>query len=75
MEELRELIANKDIKKGYVSVKDKFGDYGIVGFFAVENNKLIHFLFSCRTVGQGVEQYVYAQLGSTALTITGDVVY
>lgn len=74
MEELRELIANKDIKKGYVSVKDKLGDYGIVGFFAVENNKLIHFLFSCRTIGQGVEQYVYAQLGYPELTINGDVV-
>ncbi len=74
MEELLELIANPDIKKGYVSVKDRFGDYGIVGFFAVKNNKLIHFLFSCRTIGQGVEQYVYAQLNYPELVIKGDVV-
>ena len=60
MEELRSLIVDESVNTGYVSVKDKFGDYGIVGFFAVRSNKLIHFLFSCRTIGQGIEQYIYS---------------
>lgn len=74
MAELQNLIADKDINTGYVSVKDKFGDYGIVGFFAVKNDKLIHFLFSCRTIGQGVEQYVYSKLNHPELVVKGKVV-
>lgn len=73
-EELQELLEDKAVKAGYVTVKDKFGDYGIVGFYAIRNNECIHFLFSCRTIGQGVEQYVYSTLGWPELTIIGDVV-
>jgi FkbH-like protein len=60
-------------KSGYVEVSDKFGYYGIVGFFLIKDNKLIHFLFSCRTIGQGVEQYVYSKLGCPQLVIVGEV--
>lgn len=74
MEELQALISSEDTTCGYVSVKDKFGDYGIVGFFALKNEKLIHFLFSCRTIGQGVEQYVYSILNFPELNVVGDVV-
>lgn len=74
IEELKDLIADDNIKTGYVSVKDKFGDYGIVGFFAVKDGRLIHFLFSCRTIGQGVEQYVYSKLNYPELVVKGDVV-
>ena len=73
MEELRSLIVDESVNTGYVSVKDKFGDYGIVGFFAVRSNKLIHFLFSCRTIGQGIEQYIYSKLNYPELTVIGDV--
>ena len=59
---------------GYVTVSDKFGDYGIVGFFAIENGWCEHFLFSCRTIGLGIEQYVYASLGWPALQVVGEVV-
>lgn len=58
---------------GYVKVQDRFGDYGIVGFYLIKDAKLVHFLFSCRTIGQGVEQYVYAKLGFPHLDIVGDV--
>ena len=73
-EELRKLLEDRSVKAGYVTVKDNFGDYGIVGFFAVKNNKCVHFLFSCRTIGQGVEQYVYSILGWPELTVIGNVV-
>lgn len=73
-EELARLFADPDASCGYVSVQDKFGDYGIVGFFAVKENRLLHFVFSCRTLGMGVEQYVYNKLGRPQLTIAGEVI-
>ena len=52
---------------------DNYGDYGIVGFYAVCDNKLEHFVFSCRTMGQLIEQWVYAQLGFPQLEVVGEV--
>jgi len=73
-DELVSLIKDSSYKSGYVKVRDKYGDYGIVGFYAVRNNQCVHFLFSCRTIGQGIEQYVYALLGYPKLEIVGEVV-
>lgn len=75
-EELEKLIGRDDVKAGWVSVYDKFGDYGMVGFYAVDTikNECVHFLFSCRTIGQGVEQYVYAKLGYPKLKVVGEVI-
>jgi len=74
LHELELLIQAKNMICGYVTVSDKFGDYGIVGFFAIENGWCEHFLFSCRTIGLGIEQYVYASLGWPALQVVGEVV-
>lgn len=73
-EELRELFADKSVNCGYVRVSDRFGDYGITGFYALKDKKLIHFCFSCRTLGMGIEQYVYGKLGRPELQIVGEVV-
>ena len=73
-EDLMVLFNDSSVDSGYVTVTDKYGDYGIVGFFAVKENRCIHFLFSCRTIGQGVEQYVYASLGYPMLDVVGEVV-
>lgn len=75
-EDLKSLIKCENIKAGCVSVKDKFGDYGMVGFYAIDKkeNLCVHFLFSCRTIGQGVEQYVYAKLGYPKLNVVGEVI-
>ena len=75
-EELTELISQANIKSGWVTVKDNFGDYGMVGFYAIDTikNECIHLLFSCRTIGQGVEQYVYAKLGYPKLSVVGEVI-
>ena len=72
-EELRALITNKEYQCGYVSVTDNYGDYGIVGFYAIRNAEAEHFVFSCRTMGQMIEQWVYAQLGFPNLTVVGEV--
>lgn len=72
-EELYGLINSVDVKTGYVKVNDKFGDYGIVGFFALKDGNLIHFAFSCRTLGMRIEQYVYYMLGCPEINVIGDV--
>lgn len=73
-EELAALFADPDTSCGYVSVRDNFGDYGIIGFYAVKSNHLLHFVFSCRTLGMGIEQYVYNKLDRPELTIVGEVI-
>lgn len=72
-DELLALIRDPEVKTGYVRVSDRFGDYGIVGFFAVKDGTLVHFAFSCRTLNMGVEQYVYHMLDCPKLTVVGDV--
>lgn len=73
-DELELLLRNPEVRSGYVTVKDSFGDYGIVGFYALMNDELLHFLFSCRTIGQGVEQWLYATLGYPKLEVKGRVI-
>lgn len=60
-DELDSLLFNPTIECTAIKVSDKFGDYGICGFYALnkKNNKLIHFLFSCRILNLGIEEYVY----------------
>ena len=73
IEELATLLDNPEYDCGYISSKDRFGDYGIVGFYALKDNHLEHFLFSCRIMGQKIEQWVYAWLGFPEITVTGEV--
>jgi amino acid adenylation domain-containing protein/FkbH-like protein/non-ribosomal peptide synthase protein (TIGR01720 family)/FkbM family methyltransferase len=53
-----------------VKVKDRFGDYGLVGLllFEFQENALIvdTFLLSCRVLGRGVEHKMLAYLGTLA---------
>lgn len=72
-DELKNTICNSDNKSGYVRVSDRFGDYGIVGFYVVSNRELLHFVFSCRTLGMGIEQYVYKEIGCPEISIVGEV--
>ena len=73
-DELIRLINEDGVDAGYVSAKDRFGDYGIIGMYVVKGNELVHFLFSCRTIGMGIEQYVYAKLGYPKLDVVGTVI-
>lgn len=53
-----------------VSVSDRFGDYGLVGFVIWKFEKTLltveTFLLSCRALGRGVEHQILAQLGALA---------
>lgn len=55
----------------YIRVSDRFGDYGIVGFYCYNTREksMEHFLFSCRVLGMGIEQYVYCKLGYPSFSI------
>ncbi len=50
---------------------------GYVGFYAartVENHSdLLHFCFSCRTLGMGIEAWVYQNIGKPWLPVVGEV--
>ncbi|MBQ3005072.1 MAG: HAD-IIIC family phosphatase [Clostridia bacterium] len=72
-EELKTILEDKNTRSGYVQVSDRYGDYGIVGFFAIKDARAEHFLFSCRTMGMGIEQYVYSELGFPEIEIVGEV--
>lgn len=73
LDELKALLADPSAKCGYITSKDKYGDYGIIGFYALRGDRLEHFAFSCRTMGQRIEQWVYAQLGFPEVDIVGPV--
>lgn len=73
-DEVLNILHDNDYKCGTVWVNDRFGDYGMVGFFAVKGGEAYHFLFSCRTIGMGIEQYVYQVIGCPKINIVGDVV-
>ena len=74
-DELRALLITPQIDKGYIKVKDRFGDYGIVGFYCFDkdNHNIRHFLFSCRVIGMGIEQCIYNMLGMPPVKVVEPV--
>ena len=78
--QLLEQISHYHVRAGLVSVRDRYGDHGICGFFLLPGlltwgtPRLHHFCFSCRVLGMGVEQWVYEVLGRPPLHIIGEVV-
>lgn len=70
---LLEQFKDQSIESGYISVKDRYGDYGITGFYMIIDNKLEHFLFSCRTLNMYIESWLYKKIGKPELVIVGDV--
>lgn len=74
-EKLCNLLQDKAYRNGYVKVRDKFGDYGVVGFYSYncETKKLRHFLFSCRIIGMGIAECVYRWLRAPEMDIVEPV--
>ena len=72
-EEVKAVFTDPAVRSGVVHVTDKYGDHGIVGCYAVRDNRLLQFVFSCRILGMGVEQYVYQELGWPDITVVGEV--
>ena len=66
-----ELVANCECRA--VRVRDKYGDYGIVGFVAWRGEHLVECCFSCRVAKRGVERKVLDEI-SGGRRFTADVV-
>jgi FkbH-like protein len=69
--EIQQLCQSGQLICRIVEVKDRFGDYGLVGlmlFTQAEQELAVDtFLLSCRTLGRGVEHRMLAQLGAIAI--------
>jgi len=76
-EALKELLNTSGMHAGLVHVKDRYGDYGIVGFFCVRTKfsgtTVHHLAFSCRTLNMGVEQWVWQFLHKPQFKAVGPV--
>jgi len=74
-EEFGAMLADPAVSSGYVEVADRYGRYGICGFYAVDraSGTLVDYLFSCRILNMGIEQWLYQRLGRPELTVVGEV--
>jgi FkbH-like protein len=72
--EMSALLRSHDIQSGLIRVTDRYGDHGYAGFYVLRNSaELLHFCFSCRILGMGVETWLYRRLGRPRLTIRPEV--
>jgi|GEM_PF-232639 len=74
-ETLIKLFADNAYECRYIKVRDKYGDYGIAGFYCIhkESRALYHYLFSCRSMGMDLQQAVYELLGAPSIEIAEPV--
>ncbi|SFB95256.1 HAD-IIIC family phosphatase [Butyrivibrio sp. YAB3001] len=72
---LTKFITNDWYDCAYISARDRFGDYGIIGFYCYDTRgkKMEHFLFSCRVLGMGIEQFIYNKLGCPEFEVKDQV--
>lgn len=75
-EELRRTVFQNDVKAALIKVRDLHGDHGYCGLYVLEKSgnspRLKHFCFSCRVIGMGIEQSIYAFLRRPDLVIVGE---
>jgi FkbH-like protein len=68
--EIRDLLDKKELFCYVTDVKDRFGDYGLVGvtLHGISGESLFvdTFLMSCRVLGRGVEHRMISNLGTLA---------
>ena len=83
-EELTRQAQHFGCQTGLIRVVDKYGDYGFVGFFMLQNGRknlvpnrtvqtLVHYCFSCRTLGMLVEHWLYHHLRRPEIDVSGEV--
>ncbi len=72
-ENLLSLFNDINIETRYLHVVDRYGDYGVCGFYSLQGGQLQHFLFSCRVMNMGIEDWIYHKLGKPHISIQGEV--
>ena len=75
---LRTQLSSHLVQAGLLHVRDRYGDYGHCGFYAMRRDmsnrgSLLHFAFSCRILGMGIETWLYRHLNRPQLMIVGQV--
>jgi hypothetical protein len=73
-EGFKKILNNENYENKCISAKDNFGNYGIIGFYCLDKtkNELLHYLFSCRVLNLGIEQYFYSKLKFPIINATAD---
>jgi FkbH-like protein len=71
--QFQEMLSEDGRETRYVQVEDRYGDYGICGIYSLVDGRLTDFVFSCRILHMGVEQWLYDHLGRPHLEISGEV--
>ena len=68
---LAALVADDECEAVAVAATDRFGDYGVVGFAALNRRSatIPHFFFSCRVLNMGVVEFVHQVLGAPAFSV------
>ncbi len=76
--EIQHLSRAQNLEFLVVEVRDRFGDYGLVGVMAFETQadglQVDTFLLSCRVLGRGVEHQMLKKLGGIALARERNIV-
>jgi FkbH-like protein len=76
-DQLREIMASRNLETCVISCNDRFGEYGIVGFAVIDLEKpaLIDLMFSCRVQSKRVEHAVLTFLLQRFVTAEGNDFY
>ena len=61
-EALKEFLTQPGVVTKLIHAVDNFCDYGMIGFYSLHEDELVHFVFSCRIINMGIEQFVYEYL-------------
>lgn len=76
---LQEKLGYQGVHAGVVKARDRYSDYGVIGFFMATRSaghwSLEHFVFSCRIMNMGIEQYVFELLKQPACDIVAPVAH
>lgn len=71
-EDLKKYFEDKSTyDSAYIIAEDKYGSYGICGFYVLNKTckTLEHFLFSCRIMNMGIEDFVFSYLEKPHINI------
>lgn len=70
-------LTRHDIFVAGISARDRYGSHGLIGFYMQHRNerenRLIHYVWSCRMMNAGLEQYVYERLGCPQIDVVEPV--
>jgi FkbH-like protein len=71
-------VRSFDMQAGLVRVTDNYGDHGFCGFYVKSGlnsrEHLVHYCFSCRILGMGVEKWLYDKFARPKLDVVGEVI-